>query len=140
MAARGHELGNHTLFHPCNGDKFDWVKPEYDLNGYTLEQLIAELKTANSLLKAVDGRSSRTFAYTCTDYSIDGVSFIDSIRGLFPSARGGGEAPATMGDVDIHGEFPKKKPPGRRERRRKRLEKNKRMAKKRKEEADAGIP
>jgi len=32
-AARGHELGNHTLFHPCvavaNGrDYSDWVKPE----------------------------------------------------------------------------------------------------------------
>ena len=41
----GHELGNHTLFHPClanrpDGTKFDWVKPEYDLQNYNLPQLI----------------------------------------------------------------------------------------------------
>ena len=102
LASRGHELGNHTLFHPCNGEKFDWVKDEYDLNSYTLEQLISEIGTANSLLKAVDGKSSRSFAYTCADYAIDGVSFVESIRELFPSARGGGPLPETMEEVDLH--------------------------------------
>ena len=31
-AAKGHELGNHTLFHPCTGGPHgrEWVKPEYD--------------------------------------------------------------------------------------------------------------
>lgn len=89
MSSRGHELGNHTLFHPCNGEKFDWVKEEYDLNRYTSEQLLAELNTANSLLKAVDGEELRSFAYTCTDHAINGVSFIESIRELFPAAGGG---------------------------------------------------
>ncbi len=37
-AAKGYEIGNHTLFHPCQGDLFDWVKPEYDLNKYTIDQ------------------------------------------------------------------------------------------------------
>ena len=39
----GHELGNHSLFHPCDGKTFDWVKPEYDLNSYTKEQIRMEL-------------------------------------------------------------------------------------------------
>ena len=102
MAARGHELGNHTLFHPCHGSAYDWVKPEYDLDSYTMERLMSELYTANSLLKAVDGREKRSFAYTCTNHTIQGVSFVDQIRTLFPCARGGGEMPASMDQVDPH--------------------------------------
>ncbi|MEN8202584.1 MAG: polysaccharide deacetylase family protein [Bacteroidota bacterium] len=101
-AADGHELGNHTLFHPCHRDRFDWVRPEYDLNSYTFMQLRDELRTANSLLKAIDGRDERSFAYTCSNHTIDGVSFIDSIRGMFPSARGGGPLPSSMNELDIH--------------------------------------
>jgi len=101
-AGHGHELGNHTLFHPCHGDSFDWVKPEYDLNHYTFEQLHNELRTANSLLKAIDGQEERSFAYTCTNHTIEGVSFIDSISGMFPSARGGGPLPSNMKELDIY--------------------------------------
>jgi peptidoglycan/xylan/chitin deacetylase (PgdA/CDA1 family) len=101
-ASHGHELGNHTLFHPCHGDDFDWVKPEYDLNHYTFEQLRNELRTANSLLKAIDGQEERSFAYTCTNYTIDGVSFIDSIRAMFPSARGGGPPASNMKELDMY--------------------------------------
>lgn len=100
IAADGHELGNHTLFHPCDGDKFDWIKPEYDLNSYSLDQLMNELRTANTLLEAVDGNGERSFAYTCTNFTIDGISFIDSVRTLFPSARGGGDLAEKMHDVD----------------------------------------
>lgn len=102
MAGNGHELGNHTLFHPCHGDQFDWVLPEYDLNRYTFPQLISELQVANSLLKAVDGREVRSFAYTCAHYTIGGISFADSIHGLFPSARGGGPLPMQMEQVDLY--------------------------------------
>jgi sialate O-acetylesterase len=102
LAARGHELGNHTLFHPCHGSTYDWVKPEYDLDSYTLERLMSELFVANSLLKAVDGREERSFAYTCTNHTIQGRSFVAEMRSLFPSARGGGEMPATMDLIDPH--------------------------------------
>lgn len=102
MAEKGHELGNHTLFHPCHGDQFDWVLPEYDLNSYTFLQLMSELQVANSLLKAVDGRDVRSFAYTCTHSTIGGISFADSIQGLFPAARGGGPLPLKMEQVDLY--------------------------------------
>src|SRR5690349_18855257 len=33
IAVNGHELGNHTLYHPCAGGKGrEWVKPDYDMN------------------------------------------------------------------------------------------------------------
>lgn len=102
LAGRGHELGNHTLFHPCYGDRYDWVRPEYDLNSYTFPQLLNELQVANSLLKAVDGREERSFAYTCTNTTIGGIPFTDSIHGLFPAARGGGPLPDRMGQVDLY--------------------------------------
>ena len=102
MAARGHELGNHTLFHPCHKKTYDWVKPEYDLDSYTLEQLLSELHVANSLLKAVDGKEERSFAYTCTNHTIEGVSFVDQMESLFPSARGEGPVPKSMGEVDLY--------------------------------------
>lgn len=102
MARRGHELGNHTLFHPCWGDVYDWVRPEYDLNSYTFHQLKEELQVANSLLKAVDGEVERTFAYTCSNTTIGGVTFVDSIRGMFPAARGAGPIPEHIDQVDIH--------------------------------------
>ena len=97
----GHELGNHTLFHPClsirpDGTKADWVKPEYDLANYSLPQMINELKTANTLLKAIDGQEERTYGYTCSDITAGGVPFTDSIKGIFTAARSDGPIPETM--------------------------------------------
>jgi hypothetical protein len=41
-SAHGHELGNHTLFHPCDASKpgMTWVRPEYDMSKYSLAQPI----------------------------------------------------------------------------------------------------
>lgn len=102
IAQTGHELGNHTLFHPCNGEQFDWVKPEYNLNKYTIEQLIADLKTASTLLKAIDGKKERTFAYTCSNISIGENDFSDEIQPLFTAARADGPVPQTMTGYNIY--------------------------------------
>ncbi len=102
IAQNGHELGNHTLFHPCDGNLNDWVKPEYDLNNYSVEQMLAELQTANTLLKAIDGKTERTFAYTCANYIAGGKDFTDEIQHLFLGARGGSQLPETMKAYDIY--------------------------------------
>jgi len=102
IAKNGHELGNHTLFHPCNGNIHDWVKPEYDLNKYTLEQILAELKTANTLLKAIDGKTERTFGYTCSNFIAGGEDFSDDIQDLFVGARCDAPVPETMEDYNIY--------------------------------------
>ena len=102
VAKKGHELGNHTLFHPCDGERFDWVKPEYDLRTYTMSQLRDELYTANTLLMAVDGNKERTFAYTCSDFEVSKINFVDSIRHMFVAARSEGPIPETIDQVDIH--------------------------------------
>jgi peptidoglycan/xylan/chitin deacetylase (PgdA/CDA1 family) len=102
ITIRGHELGNHSLFHPCDGERFDWVKPEYDFRNYTLSRLRDELYTANSLLRAVDGMKERTYAYTCSDFEVSRISFVDSIRNMFVAARSDGPVPESMDEVDLH--------------------------------------
>lgn len=101
IAENGHELGNHTLFHPCDGEKFDWVKPEYDLNNYTVEQILAELKTANTLLKAIDGKTERTYGYTCSNYLAGGGDFSGEIEKMFEAGRCDGEVPFKMGGYNV---------------------------------------
>jgi hypothetical protein len=102
IARNGHELGNHTLFHPCDAQKSDWVKPEYDLNNYSIDQLLEELKTANTLLKAIDGREKRSFAYTCSDIMAGGKDFTPAIQPLFSAARRDGPIPETMEGYNVY--------------------------------------
>lgn len=102
ITLNGHELGNHTLFHPCDGERFDWVRSEYDLRTYTIYQLRRELYTANTLLEAVDGKKERTFAYTCSDFEAHQINFVDSIRDMFVAARSEGPVPEAMDYVDLH--------------------------------------
>lgn len=89
-AAKGHELGNHTLFHPCTGKLpgREWVPPDYDLGIYTMPRLLDEIKMANTLLEALDGKTKRTFAYPCGDMKIGDDSYVEKIKTEFVAARG----------------------------------------------------
>ena len=43
LPVHGHELGNHTLYHPCmGGPGRSWIKPEYDLRNYSVQRMIDE--------------------------------------------------------------------------------------------------
>lgn len=88
-AKSGHELANHTIFHPCRAllPGRDWVKPENDLDTYTVARMAQEVKAANGVLKTVDGETVRTFAYPCGDALAGGKSYIDAIRPYFIAAR-----------------------------------------------------
>lgn len=89
-AKNGHELGNHTLNHPCDATLPDrgWVGAETDLSKYTVARAVNEIKATNTLLKAIDGESERTFAYPCGDMKIGDAYFYDLIKNDFVGARG----------------------------------------------------
>ncbi|MHA7899956.1 MAG: polysaccharide deacetylase family protein [Henriciella sp.] len=89
VASAGHELGNHTLVHPCRASLpgREWVAPNRDLDQYSREQLLSELREANDLLEEIDGKTKRTFAYTCGDTTVGGESFIADLEPLFLGAR-----------------------------------------------------
>ncbi|MEQ8244174.1 polysaccharide deacetylase family protein [Fulvivirga sp.] len=90
LAQEGHELGNHSLYHPCQKSKggMDWVKDYQDLDKYTVDQLLEEIQLANSFLSALDGKKTRTFAYPCAHYYAGGVNYKDSISKHASAARG----------------------------------------------------
>src|SRR4051812_16879778 len=89
-AKKGHELANHTLFHPCTGQRpgREFVTPDYDLSNYTFRRLADEIKMTNTLLKAIDGKTQRTFAYPCGDTKIGDSSYIGLLKNDFVAARG----------------------------------------------------
>lgn len=88
-AANGHELANHTVYHPCLGDKpgRSWIKPEGDMNNYTVRRLQDEIKTMNTLLHAIDGKTERTFAFPCNDTRLRDTAYIDGVKNEFIAAR-----------------------------------------------------
>jgi len=90
VAAHGHELGNHSLFHPCDGNLpgRSFVTPDYDLSKYTVVRAVNEVKVNNTLLKAIDGKDNRTFAYPCGDLKIGDAYFYDNLKNDFVGARG----------------------------------------------------
>ncbi len=103
-AAEGHELGNHTVWHPCEGGRpgREFVKPESDLNNYTVARMVKEIQTMNNILKAIDGKEERTFAYPCGDMKIHDTAYLDGLKNEFIAARGVAPAMQTIDKVDLY--------------------------------------
>jgi peptidoglycan/xylan/chitin deacetylase (PgdA/CDA1 family) len=89
-AAEGHELGNHTIWHPCDGSLpgRSFVKPDYDLHTYTVNRMDNEILEMNNILKAIDGKDERTFAFPCGDMKIHDSAYLDYMKYKFVAARG----------------------------------------------------
>jgi peptidoglycan/xylan/chitin deacetylase (PgdA/CDA1 family) len=88
-ATRGHELGNHTLFHQCSRSAPDrsWVTPGNDLDQTSPVQLVAQIRVGNTLLQAIDGRSERTFTTPCGDLRAGGVEYQSLIQPDFVAIK-----------------------------------------------------
>ena len=66
LAVAGHELGNHTIFHPCRiKPGCTWLAEEYNLAGYTARRWEDEVAVANRVLRLFDGGDERSFGNTC---------------------------------------------------------------------------
>lgn len=103
-AAKGYELGNHTLFHPCIGNKSgrEWVKPDYNLNSYTPQRMIDETRMNNVFLEALDGKKQRTFAFTCGDMTAGGIPFFNELKKDFTAARAVRHQMHRIQQVDVY--------------------------------------
>lgn len=103
-AANGHELGNHTIYHPCRGSKpnREWVIPYHDLDTYKLDEIHQEIDLANTLLHAIDGRTERTYTLPCGDTLADGKDYVAGIKDKFLGIKVvGGSVPDTMQAYDM---------------------------------------
>lgn len=86
----GHELGNHTLFHPCPRS-FGWEK-EVTIENYTVDRILDEVKTVNAILDVTElEKRTRTFAYPCNNTFIGDSSYKEPLQksNLISYARSG---------------------------------------------------
>jgi hypothetical protein len=63
LAGRGHEIGNHSLRHPCTGN-FEFTR-NMPLERLALADIEADLDEANRQLTELFGAAPRVFAYPC---------------------------------------------------------------------------
>jgi peptidoglycan-N-acetylglucosamine deacetylase len=102
--ASGHEIGNHSLDHPCTGN-FAWSR-EKALEDFTLERMREQLVGANDRLRAMLGVTPDTFAYPCGQSFVGrGThtrSYVPLVAEIFVAGRGWqGEAPNDPTRVDL---------------------------------------
>lgn len=87
--SNGHEIGNHSLVHPCSGN-FLWAR-DNALEEYTLTQMRTELQKANEKTQELLGVMPTVFAYPCgqtfVGRGIDTKSYVPIISEQFTSGR-----------------------------------------------------
>jgi len=95
LTEAGHELGNHSVFHPCHQgdpDPYPWLDERYNLDKYTSAHLRDELEVANLVLYLLDGQNERTYGNTCCDTTVNSGMLERSLepvlKELFVAARG----------------------------------------------------
>lgn len=90
-AARGHELGNHSLFHQCSATVpgHDFVQADRNLDTTTAGQMRDQVLVANTMLAALDGRRERTYTVPCGDRNAAGQDYLPGIRSAFVGIKAG---------------------------------------------------
>lgn len=90
-ARRGHELGNHSLFHQCARGKpdRDWVQAHRNLDTTSPEQMRDQVLLANTMLAAIDGRGERTYTVPCGDTLAAGRDYLPAVRAAFVAIKAG---------------------------------------------------
>ncbi|WP_288378505.1 polysaccharide deacetylase family protein [uncultured Massilia sp.] len=90
-ARRGHELGNHSLFHQCARSKAErgWVEAHRDLDTTSAEQMRDQVLLANTMLMAIDGRHERTYTAPCGDTLAGGRAYLPGLHAAFVAIKVG---------------------------------------------------
>ncbi len=86
----GHEIGNHSVLHPCSGN-FPWSRAKA-LDSYSLSSMRKELEEANQQIENMLGVKPQSFAYPCGQTYVgrgtETQSYVPLIAELFESGRG----------------------------------------------------
>ncbi len=98
---QGHELGNHSLYHPCKGNDGESHSSRFYSENYDVPSIIREIAQMNKLLFAITGEKPTSYAYPCGETVVGGVDYSDSLRqsGLVRFARNG-RAPKGINNGD----------------------------------------
>ncbi|MFP4662839.1 MAG: polysaccharide deacetylase family protein [Bacteroidales bacterium] len=103
LANNGHELGNHSLFHPCNSKTKgnEWVKSDYDMDNYSINRILDEIRLANTLFQLVDGETERTYAYPCGNKFAGDSLYMSDLHSDFIAARGVTPGMNSLNNIDL---------------------------------------
>ncbi|EOR94176.1 polysaccharide deacetylase family protein [Arcticibacter svalbardensis MN12-7] len=66
-----------------------------------MARAVNEIRVTNTLLKAIDGKSERTFAYPCGDLMIGDTVFYNLLKNDFIAARGVVPGYPQIKDIDL---------------------------------------
>lgn len=111
-AKKGHELGNHSIFHQCSKSSpgRDWVPADRDLDKVSVVQMQDQVKVANAFLHAIDGKTERTYTPPCIDLNAGGSNYVDGLKSEFVAikAKSGGVTPdmKTLDPYAVSVDFP----------------------------------
>ena len=78
-AANGHELADHTLFHPCAAATYP-ADPRYTTEAYTPAAMVREIAQQEALLAALDGKPRHGFGTPCGQTTAGGVDYLAPLR------------------------------------------------------------
>ncbi|MBN1806690.1 MAG: polysaccharide deacetylase family protein [Sedimentisphaerales bacterium] len=88
--ANGHEIGNHSLTHPCSGN-FPFAR-EKALENYTLNKIHYELTESNAIIERLLDVKPVSFAYPCgqkyVGRGLNAKSYIPVVAENFLTGRG----------------------------------------------------
>jgi peptidoglycan-N-acetylglucosamine deacetylase len=89
----GHELGNHSYFHPCPRALLP-ERPQHYTENYDVSRMLGEITSMNDVLAGIDGEKARTYSVPCSQTLVGGVDYTSALRvsGLVKYARTGGDA------------------------------------------------
>lgn len=89
VAAKGHELGNHSLFHQCRKSLpgRDWVSLTRDLDTISAAEMAEQVRLANVFLQSLDGKTTRTYTAPCTDALAQGQPYLPLLAGDFVAMK-----------------------------------------------------
>jgi len=88
--ANGHEIGNHSLNHPCTGN-FSWSR-SHALEDYTLKMMKSELEECNKRVQELLSVTPSVFAYPCgqkfVGKGLNTKSYVPLVSKMFLLGRG----------------------------------------------------
>lgn len=88
----GHELGNHSVFHPCPRSLLP-DRPQYFTENYDVGRMLGEIAVMNNVLFGIDAQESRAYSVPCSQMLVGGVDYTEPLRrsGLVKFVRTGGD-------------------------------------------------
>lgn len=105
LAAKGHELGSHTMLHACGGAiGKSFLTPKDFLEAYDEARMAKELDASIAFLRGLGAQGPLTLAYPCgqTWVGEGRISYVPLVQERFRAARGVNSQVADPLTVDLY--------------------------------------